>query len=395
MTTSARSVTAAAPVPPRWWRHAEGALRNAGWLLFVVVTVWMLAERLGDEGAAAAAAGADGVHAGPIAAADAAGASGSARGAAEGASTVQFVARGLAVTRIGTALYDHPARGASLVGLAPGTRLDVGGYVDVPAGLWKRRVLWARLQTGDGPLFGFVPGDAAVVSIGEPPVLDMGAVAVADLLAPTENGGVVASGVGSPASPGPGVGAGATSELSIAWLPETVLRWEAPILAAARTHGVDPNLVAIVMLVESGGNPSAVSPSGALGLMQVMPATAADIAAQRGIDGHSVERLMEPDYNIDLGAWYLADMLRRFGRADDPDWQASVELAASAYNGGPGTVQRMLTAGTALPAESARYRRWVGTMWSQRGHAGSDGFDSWLAAGGAVLVDAARQSAGA
>ncbi|MPY96220.1 MAG: transglycosylase SLT domain-containing protein [Acidimicrobiia bacterium] len=90
--------------------------------------------------------------------------------------------------------------------------------------------------------------------------------------------------------------------------------------AAGARHGVDPALVAAVAKAESGFDPSATSPAGALGLMQFMPSTAAGI----GIDP------LDPAQAIDGGAHYLAAQLERFG---------SVELALAAYNAGPGAVE--------------------------------------------------------
>jgi soluble lytic murein transglycosylase-like protein len=124
-----------------------------------------------------------------------------------------------------------------------------------------------------------------------------------------------------------------------------------------------------------------------------MPSTAADVAARRGLADYSRERLLDPAFNIDMGTWYVAEMLRTFGSADDPDWQQSVELAAAAYNGGPGAVRGWLEANGTLPSESARYRQWVGAMWSERAHAASSGFETWMAAGGSRLVEAARGQA--
>jgi soluble lytic murein transglycosylase-like protein len=162
---------------------------------------------------------------------------------------------------------------------------------------------------------------------------------------------------------------------------------------AGTRHGVDPELLAIVVLVESGGNPAARSGAGARGLMQVMPATAMDIAVRRGITGFAVDELSDPARNIDFGAWYLAEQLHAFGRADDPDWVVSISRAAAAYNGGPGSVQRWLNGGN-LPAEAERYRGYVSGLWAERRAADSPALNRWLQAGGSRLVAAARAEMG-
>ena len=120
-------------------------------------------------------------------------------------------------------------------------------------------------------------------------------------------------------------------------------------------------------------------------MIQVMPATGQGIARERGIEGHTASRLFDPEYAVDFGAYYIAQQLRAFGLADDPDWQQSVERAAGAYNGGPGAAQRAL-AGGEWPEETQRYRRWVGGMWRERHQATSATFDQWMNAGGRVLV---------
>lgn len=91
--------------------------------------------------------------------------------------------------------------------------------------------------------------------------------------------------------------------------------------AAGARHRVDPALLAAVARAESGFNPNAVSPAGALGLMQLMP----DTAAYLGVNP------MDPAQAIDGAARLLANNLRQFG---------SVALAAAAYNAGPGAVSQ-------------------------------------------------------
>ncbi len=174
----------------------------------------------------------------------------------------------------------------------------------------------------------------------------------------------------------------------IAWLPKTMDRWIETVEKASREHGVAADLIAIVMLVESGGNPEARSPSGAVGLMQVMPATGEYIARARGLGSFTLD---EPETNIDFGAWYLAQQLGSFGvPTDGPEWHESVDRAAVAYNAGPGHIKAHLDTGRALYAEAARYREWVGGMWRERAEEGSDTYLRWWAAGGRRLVEEAE-----
>ena len=111
------------------------------------------------------------------------------------------------------------------------------------------------------------------------------------------------------------------------------LRRYAPLIEQyARTHAVDPALVKAIVAVESGFEPSAVSPKGAVGLMQVIPATGEryGLAADRQ---RSVEqKLADPATNLRIGTRYLRDLLARF--AND------LTLALAAYNAGEGAVEQ-------------------------------------------------------
>jgi soluble lytic murein transglycosylase-like protein len=98
--------------------------------------------------------------------------------------------------------------------------------------------------------------------------------------------------------------------------------------AAARSEAVEPALVIAVAAAESAFNTEAVSRKGALGLMQVMPAT----AERYGVSGRSEGRhaVLAPQVNAQVGSRYLADLLRMF--------DGDKELALAAYNAGEGAV---------------------------------------------------------
>ncbi len=70
--------------------------------------------------------------------------------------------------------------------------------------------------------------------------------------------------------------------------------------------GIDPNLIQAIIQTESGGNPNALGAAGEVGLMQLMPATAASYGISR-------DQLFDPYYNIQAGASYLNDMVNKYG----------------------------------------------------------------------------------
>jgi len=104
---------------------------------------------------------------------------------------------------------------------------------------------------------------------------------------------------------------------------------------AAWNSGVDPLLMLSIMRAESLYRHDAVSPVGALGLVQVMPATGNKVAALAGFEDFRVERLLEPSVNIEVGTWYMGQLLQRFGPGYFP-------LAVGSYNGGPHNIGRWL-----------------------------------------------------
>jgi soluble lytic murein transglycosylase len=115
------------------------------------------------------------------------------------------------------------------------------------------------------------------------------------------------------------------------------LRYEAEIGGAADRYDVDPYLLAAVARAESSFNPRAESHMGARGLMQLMPDTVDFIAGLDSYRGDDDPDLTDPEDSLELGACYLAYLLRRF----DGDETA----ALAAYNAGPTPVGRWVKAG--------------------------------------------------
>ncbi|MDB5763347.1 MAG: Lytic transglycosylase [Herminiimonas sp.] len=106
-----------------------------------------------------------------------------------------------------------------------------------------------------------------------------------------------------------------------------------PLLKQAATEfSVDPALLKAVMAAESGFNPAAVSPKGAIGLMQLMPATAERYGVQGDRKKSIEQKLTDPKTNIRLGARYLRDLHKMF-----PNQQ---QLVLASYNAGEAAVQK-------------------------------------------------------
>lgn len=113
------------------------------------------------------------------------------------------------------------------------------------------------------------------------------------------------------------------------------------IADAARRFGIPEAWIRAVMRVESRGDVRAISPKGAMGLMQIMPATWADLRARHGLGGDPYD----PRDNIMAGAAYLREMHDHYG---SPGFLA-------AYNAGPGRYEEYRTNGRPLPAETRAY----------------------------------------
>jgi soluble lytic murein transglycosylase-like protein len=127
---------------------------------------------------------------------------------------------------------------------------------------------------------------------------------------------------------------------------------DAAIDEAAARHHVDPSLVRSVVKVESNFNPNAVSPKGAMGLMQLMPSTARSL---------NVANPFDPAQNVDAGVRHLRKLLDSYG--------GNVSLSLAAYNAGSGAVAR--SAGIPHFRETQDYVRRITSLYQGVGDAGS------------------------
>jgi len=147
-----------------------------------------------------------------------------------------------------------------------------------------------------------------------------------------------------------------------------VLAWKPQIMRWSDDFGLDPNLVATVMQIESCGNQHAVSPTGAQGLFQVMPFHFA-----------SGEEMQDPETNARRGLAYLAESLLQS--------KGDVRRALAGYNGGHGMIG---VDPSQWSSETRRYAYWGDGIFTDAsgGRTESARLQEWLAAGGETLCSA-------
>ena len=125
---------------------------------------------------------------------------------------------------------------------------------------------------------------------------------------------------------------------------------------ASQTHGIDYELLQALIVTESGFDTFAVSPKGAVGLMQLMPPTAERYGVKADKKTPIQKKLTDPKTNIKAGSSYLRDLIKMF--------PGQLELAVAAYNAGEGAVQR---AGNKIP-NYPETRNYVKTVMQLYGH---------------------------
>ncbi len=191
-----------------------------------------------------------------------------------------------------------------------------------------------------------------------------GAVVTADT-APAEGAGEQTAEDAAPVAPGGGIAPLFTREVQY-WAPQ--------IVAWAAEYGLDPNMAATVMQIESCGDPNAVSSAGAQGLFQVMPFHFA-----------AGENMQDPDTNARRGMAYLAEGMRLTS--------GDSGLTFAGYNGGHGTAAK---GWAAWPDQTQRYYTWSTGIYADAvaGSGSSETLNQWLAAGGAGLCQQAAARLG-
>jgi soluble lytic murein transglycosylase len=126
------------------------------------------------------------------------------------------------------------------------------------------------------------------------------------------------------------------------WYP---LRYEQIVRGHARNYDLDAALLAAVIYQESKFKADARSKSGAIGLMQLLPATAEGIALHTGGSAFRIDDLYDPEINVRYGAWYLHHLMQKYGNE---------ETALAAYNAGQDNVDRWRRAGRGIEFSETR-----------------------------------------
>lgn len=121
------------------------------------------------------------------------------------------------------------------------------------------------------------------------------------------------------------------------------LKYEEDILNSAKQYNVSPFLVMAVIRVETKFDPTKISHANAQGIMQITPATVDTVIQQAPFSPAVRDQIGDPKINIQLGTWYLAELIKRF--------DGNEVMAVAAYNAGPENVKKWI-----------REKTWDGTL---------------------------------
>ena len=113
------------------------------------------------------------------------------------------------------------------------------------------------------------------------------------------------------------------------------MKYKTQVLKFSSESKTDPFLIFAIIKAESGFDKNATSPKNARGLMQLMEATAKEIAKKIGLENFNEQDLYNPEINIQLGCWHVNQLTRKFG-------EENIDLIIAAYNGGAGNIQKWL-----------------------------------------------------
>lgn len=130
------------------------------------------------------------------------------------------------------------------------------------------------------------------------------------------------------------------SEHRIDMPPGEVWNIATTIDRVASKYRIEPEMLLAIIHTESAFRSDAVSSKGAVGLMQLLPSTAEEVAREIDLEWTGEEVLRDPEVNIELGSYYLSKLRDRFD---------SMEAAVVAYNEGPGRVEQLQQARIAFP----------------------------------------------
>src|SRR3989338_327822 len=151
-----------------------------------------------------------------------------------------------------------------------------------------------------------------------------------------------------------------TDECTIAWMPKTIDKyWNKYFVPFSKKYGLDPRIAAVMALVESGFDSSAISWSGAQGIMQIMSDTESVITNKLIADGELTENydVYDPETNIKMGVYYLKSMLDYLG-------ENNLRWAVLAYHDGPGRTKKSMIYKSNMTDEGKEYMRRFDALWT-------------------------------